>query len=77
MTIRTLIVDDEPLARRGLELRLRDAADITIVDPEKKVLIDDSFLISRCKNTPFLGAELFGSVEYTICSGRVVYAKER
>jgi two-component system LytT family response regulator len=31
MTIRTLIVDDEPLARRGLELRLRDAADITIV----------------------------------------------
>ncbi len=31
MTIRTLIVDDEPLARRGLELRLQDAADITIV----------------------------------------------
>jgi two-component system LytT family response regulator len=31
MTIRTLIVDDEPLARRGLELRLRDAADIRIV----------------------------------------------
>ena len=31
MTIRTLIVDDEPLARRGLELRLKDAADITIV----------------------------------------------
>ena len=26
MTIRTIIVDDEPLARRGLELRLRDAA---------------------------------------------------
>jgi len=31
MTIRTLLVDDEPLARRGLELRLRDAADICIV----------------------------------------------
>jgi two-component system LytT family response regulator len=31
MTIRTLIVDDEPLARRGLELRLREAADIQIV----------------------------------------------
>ena len=31
MTIRTLIVDDEPLARRGLELRLEDAADIDIV----------------------------------------------
>jgi two-component system LytT family response regulator len=31
MTIRTIIVDDEPLARRGLELRLREVADITIV----------------------------------------------
>lgn len=29
--IRTLIVDDEPLARRGLELRLRRHADIDIV----------------------------------------------
>ena len=31
MTIRTLIVDDEPLARRGLELRLREHADVSIV----------------------------------------------
>ena len=31
MTIRTLIVDDEPLARRGLELRLQGATDIAIV----------------------------------------------
>ncbi len=31
MTIRTIIVDDEPLARRGLELRLQDALDISIV----------------------------------------------
>jgi len=30
-TIRTLIVDDEPLARRGLELRLHKHADIEIV----------------------------------------------
>lgn len=29
--IRTLIVDDEPLARRGLELRLRDYPDIELV----------------------------------------------
>ena len=31
MSIRTIIVDDEPLARRGLELRLQAAPDITIV----------------------------------------------
>jgi two-component system LytT family response regulator len=31
MSIRTIIVDDEPLARRGLELRLSEASDIEIV----------------------------------------------
>jgi two-component system LytT family response regulator len=31
MTIRTIIVDDEPLARRGLELRLREAPDVEVV----------------------------------------------
>ena len=31
MTIRTLIVDDEPLARRGLELRLRGLPDVEVV----------------------------------------------
>jgi len=31
MSIRTIIVDDEPLARRGLELRLKDSSDIEIV----------------------------------------------
>ncbi len=31
MNIRAIIVDDEPLARRGLELRLREAPDIEIV----------------------------------------------
>ena len=29
--LRTLIVDDEPLARRGLEMRLAEHADIEIV----------------------------------------------
>ena len=31
MSIRAIIVDDEPLARRGLELRLEDTSDIEIV----------------------------------------------
>jgi two-component system LytT family response regulator len=31
MSIRAIIVDDEPLARRGLELRLQDAQDVEIV----------------------------------------------
>ncbi len=59
------------------ELKSGAAADITIIDPEKKIRIDESFIISRCKNTPFMGTELYGSVEYTICSGKVMYGANR
>ncbi len=52
-------------------------ADVTIIDPDKKVIIDKEFFISRCKNTPFIGAELYGSVEYTICSGNIVYSAKK
>jgi two-component system LytT family response regulator len=31
MTLRALIVDDEPLARRGLQVRLRELPDVTVV----------------------------------------------
>ena len=50
-------------------------ADITIINPNKKVIIDDSFIISHCKNMPFMGMELYGSIEYTICGGKIVYSK--
>jgi dihydroorotase len=58
------------------ELKTGLIADITVINPDKKVIIDEQFIISKCKNTPFLGRELFGSVEYTICNGRVVYRNE-
>lgn len=54
-------------------LKAGGTADITIINPEKKVRIDEKFIISRCKNTPFLGAELYGSVECTICNGKIVH----
>ena len=59
----------------GGELKENKIADITIINPKKKVLVDENFIISKCKNTPFLGQELFGSVEFTICNGKIVYRK--
>ncbi len=50
------------------------AADITIINPEAKVAITNSFMLSRCKNSPFIGRELCGKVEYTICGGNIVYS---
>lgn len=57
------------------ELKEGKTADITIIDPEKRVHIDEIFISSRCKNTPFMGQDLYGSVEYTICSGKIVYKR--
>ncbi len=57
------------------ELKEGKTADITIIDPEKKIVVSDDFIISRCKNTPFIGAELYGSVEHTICAGKIVYTR--
>ncbi len=56
------------------ELKTGKVADLTIINPEKKVIINEEFLKSKCKNTPFFGKILYGSVEYTICNGNIVYS---
>ncbi len=53
-----------------------EIADITVVDPEKKIVVDEGFLLTKCKNTPFLGCELYGSIEYTICNGNIVHSNK-
>ncbi len=55
------------------EIKEGKTADIVVINPEKKVVIDDGFIKSQCKNTPFIGLELYGSVEYTICCGEIVH----
>ena len=55
------------------ELKAGSIADVTIINPDEKIVVDDRFLKSRCKNTPFIGKELYGSIRYTICGGKIVY----
>ncbi|MGI6116824.1 MAG: dihydroorotase [Bilifractor sp.] len=47
-------------------------ADITIIDPYAKYRINSKKFVSKGKNTPFDGREVFGRVMYTICGGKVV-----
>jgi dihydroorotase len=49
------------------------AADVTILDPDKAVMIQASALHSKSKNTPFDGWQLRGGVVATIVGGRVVH----
>ena len=46
-------------------------ADLVLFDEDKKVVYDR--FLSKSQNSPFRGKELQGSIEMTICGGRVVY----
>lgn len=48
-------------------------ADITIFDENEKYVYTEEMIISKSKNSPFVGKELKGKVKYTIVGGRVVY----
>ena len=50
-------------------------ADITIFNPNKEYIYEEKDIVSKSKNTPFIGKKLKGQVEYTIVSGNIVYRK--
>ena len=51
-------------------------ADITIADLEKQVEITEGFFGSRSSNSPFIGRKLFGTVEFVIKNGKVIYEEK-
>jgi dihydroorotase len=51
-------------------------ADITIIDPENRWVVEPEKLHSKSKNTPFAGFKMTGRVVLTIVDGRVVYSTE-
>ncbi|MCF0125206.1 MAG: dihydroorotase [Clostridia bacterium] len=48
-------------------------ADITIFNPDQKYVYTKEMIVSKSKNSPFIGKELKGKVKYTIVGGRIVY----
>ena len=48
-------------------------ADLVVIDPDKEWTVEKSAIISKSKNTAFLGRRLKGVVEYTICNGKISY----
>ena len=48
-------------------------ADITIFDPNEEYVYTKEMIISKSKNSPFIGKKLKGKVKYTIVNGKIVY----
>lgn len=61
------------LGLTGGELKEGEPADITIVDLNEKYVIDSKKFLSKGKNTPFGGFEVYGKVLYTIVDGKIKY----
>ncbi|MCW8826769.1 MAG: dihydroorotase [Gammaproteobacteria bacterium] len=51
-------------------------ADITIFDPNRDWVVSEESLISRGKNSPFIGWEMQGAVTTTLLDGEIVYIHE-
>ena len=52
-------------------------ADLVIFDENERWTVTEDDVASKSHNTPFIGAELYGRVKYTICSGRIVYEDKK
>ncbi|MBL7151038.1 MAG: dihydroorotase [Candidatus Omnitrophica bacterium] len=54
-------------------LRAGADADLIVVNPDQEWVVQKERLVSKSKNSAFLGKRLNGVVEYTICGGKIVY----
>ena len=57
------------------EIKIGAIADFTIFDPEIEYTYKEEDIVSKSKNTPFIGKKLKGQVVYTMVNGNVVYKK--
>jgi dihydroorotase len=48
-------------------------ADITIIDPHREWVFEKEDIVSKSKNSPFIGWKFKGGIDVTICNGKVTY----
>ena len=57
----------------GGTLRAGSPADVTVIDPARRWIVDPSAFLSKGRNTPYAGRELHGVARYTIVGGRLLH----
>jgi dihydroorotase len=71
-------ISTSPAAIAGLDargLRIGGDADLCAFDPDESWTVTPTTLISRGRNSPFMGRELRGRVRYTVVGGRVAFER--
>ncbi len=63
------LISTNPKKRFGIETY----DDFTIFDLSQKYVIDENFMLSKGKSTPFLGTEVYGKCLLTVCDNNIVY----
>ena len=61
--------------KRG-EIKVGEIADLTIFDPNAEYIYDEKSIVSKSKNTPWIGKKLKGKVMYTIVSGKIIFEEK-
>ncbi len=64
------------IGKPGGVIKKGSPADITIADLKKEYILNEEDIISKGKNTPFLGWKMRGAVTHTIVDGKIVYNGE-
>lgn len=62
------------LGIRGGSLGVGAEADITVIDPELDYVFQEQDILSKSKNSPFIGSTLQGKAILTICGGRITHS---
>uniref|UniRef100_A0A0A8KWP8 Dihydroorotase n=1 Tax=wastewater metagenome TaxID=527639 RepID=A0A0A8KWP8_9ZZZZ len=58
----------------SISIKKGSPADLVLIDPQRRFVLDDKSNRSKSKNSPFLKQELFGMAVKTIVGGRVVFS---
>ena len=60
---------------RGGRLLEGEAADLTIIDPDYPYLFEEQQILSKSRNSPFIGMNLKGIAELTMVGGKIVWKR--
>ncbi len=65
----------EILGVGGGRLQEGETADLTVIDPEAKYVFDEADILSKSRNSPFIGATFKGRCDMTMIGGRIVWRR--